>query len=201
MVDLSKAPSSPEDHILRGLKGLVQWVPALRHGSHCPASRKPLPRVTEATAPLGLSSLRCLAAVHTLPRTQLASGPERPRTFSAGSGSQSPAQRQAHAHPTPPPPLAAPQPAPPSEACSGIQGRVSRGLSSVLFSQGCGPARLLGRTACHSQQAYPGSPARLWLRPLFGQVLWVRVGEARVPGLSHCPALSSFRAEHSGSFL
>lgn len=37
MVGLSKGPSSPEDHILRGLKGLVQWVPAPHHGSHCPS--------------------------------------------------------------------------------------------------------------------------------------------------------------------
>ena len=164
MVGLSKAPSSLEDHVLRGLKGLVQWVPALRQGSHCPSGGSAL------SSALQMSTL---SPGHAQPQGQRGPGP----SLQALDPSQEP-RGSPTPTPRPTPTPGCPTAGPSSEACSGIQGRplkgrVSAGLSSVLFSQGCGPASLLGRAACHSQQAYSGSPARLWLRPLFGQVFWV----------------------------
>ena len=104
MVGLSKAPSSLEDHILRGLKGLVQWVPALHHGSHCPSG---------GSALSGALQLSTLSPGHGQPQGRRGPGPSLQAREPRGS-------------PTLPSPLAAQQLAPPSEACSGIQGRLLR---------------------------------------------------------------------------
>lgn len=121
----------------------MQWVPAPHHGSHCPcgAQLSPVP-CSCPHSPQDTVSLRAGEAQDPLCRLWIPL-----RSPAAGP-----------LHPTPP--LAAPQPAPPAEACSGIQGR-------PLWSGSLGPefcALFIGRWPCQSAGAdsLPQSAGLFW---------------------------------------
>lgn len=122
MVGLSKAPSSPGGHILRGPRGRAQRVPALSHRGHCPSG--------------GLALLGPCGFAHS-PWSLSASGLDRPSNCSAGPWIPVTVQGAALHR------LSISL-----KACSRISGRLLRGgvfgsLNSVLCSQGCDPSSLL----------------------------------------------------------
>lgn len=175
---LSKAPSSLEDHILRGLKGLVQWVPALHHGSHCPSG---------GSALSGALQLSTLSPTHGQPQG------------GRGPGPSLQAREPRAAPPYPHPWLPHSWPLPLRLVLESRAGLSGQGLWRPEFY-----ALFMGLWPCQSagEGSLPQSAGLFWEpREAVAQAslwtsIWVRLGEARVPGLSHCPVSEQSMVGH-----